>query len=215
MKKGELHENELKWIQKIESLLTPSYFSKHFCLVLTHREDDLNDEKKELSSIQETITKQLKGYCQLTAIPMFCISNSLFEKGMKDKKEVLKKASQVAELKAFIDEKLPAYRTEQRLRIHIMVEQAKKEALKELQKEGNVAMEKRAHCNLRVDKRYAEFKADVEKLADEINAATADYDRKNTFYKNAQNTADALERKHQEDKIGKCFWNPYKWNINK
>ena len=45
MKKGELHENELKWIQKIESLLTPSYFSKHFCLVLTHREDDLNDEK--------------------------------------------------------------------------------------------------------------------------------------------------------------------------
>lgn len=91
MKKGELHENELKWIQKIESLLTPSYFSKHFCLVLTHREDDLNDEKKELSSIQETITKQLKSYCQLTAIPMFCISNSLFEKGMKNKKEVLKK----------------------------------------------------------------------------------------------------------------------------
>ena len=215
MKKGELHENELKWIQKIESLLTPSYFSKHFCLVLTHREDDLNDEKKELSSIQETITKQLKGYCQLTAIPMFCISNSLFEKGMKDKKEALKKASQVAELKAFIDEKSPAYRTEQRLRIHIMVEQAKKEALKELQKERNVAMEKRAHCNLRVDKRYAEFKADVEKLADEINAATADYDRKNICYKNAQNTADALERKHQEDKIGKCFWNPYKWNINK
>ena len=106
MKKGELHENELKWIQKIESLLTPSYFSKHFCLVLTHREDDLNDEKKELSSIQETITKQLKSYCQLIAIPMFCISNSLFEKGMKNKKEVLKKASQVAELKAFIDEKL-------------------------------------------------------------------------------------------------------------
>ena len=56
---------------------------------------------------------------------------------------------------------------------------------------------------------------DLEKLADEINAATADYDRKNICYKNAQNTADALERKHQEDKIGKCFWNPYKWNINK
>ena len=55
---------------------------------MTHREDDLNDEKKELSSIQETITKQLKSYCQLTAIPMFCISNSLFEKGMKNKKEV-------------------------------------------------------------------------------------------------------------------------------
>lgn len=190
----------MKWIQKIESLLTPSYFSKHFCLVLTHREDDLNDEKKELSSIQETITKQLKSYCQLTAIPMFCISNSLFEKGMKDKKEALKKASQVAELKAFIDEKLPAYRTEQRLRIHIMVEQAKKEALKELQKERNVAMEKRVHCNLRVNKRYAEFKTDVEKLADEINAATADYDRKNICYKNAQNTADALERKHQAER---------------
>ena len=43
-------------------------------------------------------------------------------------------------------------------------------------------------------------KADVEKLADEINAATADYDRKNTFYKNAQNTADALERKHQAER---------------
>lgn len=75
---------------------------------------------------------------------------------------------------------------------------------------------KREHIVIyEVDKRYAEFKADVEKLADEINAATADYDRKNICYKNAQNTADALERKHQEDKIGKCFWNPYKWNINK
>lgn len=204
IRKGELHENELKWIQKIEALLTPSYFSKHFCLVLTHREDDLNDEKKELSSIQETIAKQLKDYCQLTAIPMFCISNSLFEKGMKNEKETLKKAlkkaSQVAEFKSYIDEKLPSYRTEQRLRIHTMTERVKKEALHELQKMRTDAMAERSNCSQRVDKRYAEFKADVDRLADEINAATADYDRKDTFYKDAQSIADDLERKHQAER---------------
>ena len=200
IKKGELHENELKWIQKIEALLTPSYFSKHFCLALTHREDDLNDEKKELSCIQETIANQLENYCQLTAIPMFCISNSLFEKGMKNEKEVLKKASQVAELKTFINGKLSAYQTEQRLRIHLMVEQAKKEALNELQKKRDIAMSNRSNCNLRVNKQYAVFKADVERLADEINAATADYERKSASYRSAKDNADALERKHQAER---------------
>ncbi len=200
IRKGELHENELKWIQKIEELLTPSYFSKHFCLVLTHREDDLNDKKKELSSIKETIANQLENYCQLTAIPMFCISNSLFEKGMKEEKETLKKASQVAEFKSYIDEKLLSYQTEQRLRIHIMTEQAKKEALHELQKKREAAMGEKLNCNQRVDKRYAAFKADIERFVNEINVATADYERKNAFYRNAKDNADALERKHQAEK---------------
>lgn len=200
IKKGELHENELKWIKKIETLLTPSYFSKHFCLVLTHREEDLNDEKKELSSIQEAIAKQLETYCQLPAIPMFCISNSLLEKGMKTEKEALKKASQVAELKSFIDGKLPAYWTEQRSRILVMVEQAKKEALNELRKKRDDAMSECSNCAQRVAKQYAVFKADVKRLTDRINAATTDYDRKNTFYKNAKDTADTLERQHQAER---------------
>ena len=200
IKKGELHENELKWIKKIETLLTPSYFSKHFCLALTHREEDLNDEKKELSSIQEAITKQLETHCRLTAIPMFCISNSLLEKGMKTEKEALKKASQVAELKSFIDGKLPTYRTEQGLRILVMVEQAKKEALNELRKKRDDAMSETSNCVQRVAKQYAVFKTDVERLANEINTATDDYERKNEFYKNAKDTADALERKHQAER---------------
>ena len=200
IKKGELHENELKWIKKIETLLTPSYFSKHFCLALTHREEDLKDEKKELSSIQEVITKQLETYCRLTAIPMFCISNSLLEKGMKNEKEALKKASQVAELKAFIDGKLPAYWTEQRSRILVMVEQAKKEALNELQKKRDDAMSESSNCVQRIAKQYAAFKTDVERLANEINVAIDDYERKSEFYKNAKNTVDALERKHQAER---------------
>lgn len=200
IKKGELHENELKWIQKIEGLLTSSYFSKHFCLVLTHRDDDLNDEKQELSSIRAKITEQLKGYCQLTDIPMFCISNSVFEKGMKLKKEALKRASQVGELKAYIDEKLPVYRTEQRSRIHQMTERVKEEARKELKKKRKAAMDKQSSCKQKADKRYAALKSDVERLADDVHAAVSDYKRKKKLYKNAKDNADFLERKHRNER---------------
>lgn len=195
LKKGELHESELKWIQKITGLLTNSYFSKHFCLVLTHREDDLNDEKKQLSTIKAVITKQLQEYCQLSGIPMFCISNSLLEKGIAGKKESLKKASQVAELKAYVDKKLAAYRTEQRFNIERMVKQAKEEALKELQNKSKEAKKKQLASRERGDSQYAAFKADVESVANEIDAARAERDRKNAAYQNAKNLADSLERK--------------------
>lgn len=204
LKKGELHENELKWIQKIAGLLTNAYLSKHFCLVLTHREEDLNDEKKELSTIKATITKQLQKYCQLSGIPMFCISNSLLEKGIAGKKEALKKASQVAALKQYIDEKLVAYRTELKSNIHRMAEQAKGEALKELQDKRKDANNKKSVCGKRLEEQYAAFKADVERLTSEISAAKADCDMKNTAYQNAKNVADALERKHRAES-GKVF----------
>ena len=131
---------------------------------------------------------------------MFCISNSLLEKGIAGKKEALKKASQVAALKQYIDEKLVAYRTELKSNIHRMAEQAKGEALKELQDKRTDANNKKSVCEKRVDEQYTAFKADVERLASEISAAKADCDMKNAAYQNAKNVADTLERKHRAER---------------
>ncbi|MDO4204473.1 MAG: 50S ribosome-binding GTPase [Selenomonadaceae bacterium] len=102
VKVGELHESEIKAINKMKEIIGKEYFGKHFCLVLSFR-DSVSPEA--LENIKNASVSTIKTACDTGAFPVFCISNRRYQKGMQENKMGLVALSGIPELIDYIEDK--------------------------------------------------------------------------------------------------------------
>ena len=134
-KTGEFHESAWRHMDAIAYNVGKKYLVSHLAIVLTHREEL---EKEQLAAIQGDIEHRLAERFPDAAVPIFRVSNARFKKAQKEtdarKKEAFLANSGIPQLKAYIEEHIPAWLAENRDVQRQRFDDAKKMALAELQK---------------------------------------------------------------------------------
>ena len=109
---GELHKNEIDAINKIKSFFNDdNFFWQHFSLVLTSL-DAYAKDTASLDAIREKSLTDILTNCGGAGFPVFIVSNTRYQKGVAENKPKLVELSGIPELKSYLQENIPAWRTE-------------------------------------------------------------------------------------------------------
>lgn len=138
---GELHKDEINHINKIANLFpNREYFWKHFCLVFTFKEAV---SPEDLASIREKSINDIKENCGGENFPVFEISNSRYQKGMKEHKQGLVKHSGIIELKTFLQENINTWINENQDLLAARIDKQAEQLINKLCLEKNNLLVKR------------------------------------------------------------------------
>ena len=109
---GELHKNEIDAINKIKSFFNDdNFFWQHFSLVLTSL-DAYAKDTASLDAIREKSLTDILTNCGGAGFPVFIVSNTRYQKGVAENKPKLVELSGIPKLKSYLQENIPAWRTE-------------------------------------------------------------------------------------------------------
>ena len=175
---GELHESEIKAINKMKEIIGKEYFGKHFCLVLSFR-DSVSPEA--LENIKNASVSTIKTACDTGDFPVFCISNRRYQKGIQENKMGLVALSGIPELIDYIEDKseewqsdkveLQEQQNEEILHQIILAMEAGAEKLKNSKNRGN-------KIDIKALRKFVSEKHQrIEILEDEINGNFKEFSR--------------------------------------
>ena len=198
---GELHESELKELDKIKALFPgEEYFWQHLCIVLTVNEPKDEAEAAGIEKIAQKIADSLKE----KKVPIFKVSNLRWLKGYKEqdkkKKQIFLKKSGIEELKAFIRDNKEKWQEELRHLKEEKLKAYKEEVIDEL-------VAKRNEIDKAIKEKKEQLQAGQDKLKErsartfeEIREKIKDMDEAQRDAENYRNTARELEAKHEKER---------------
>lgn len=198
---GELHESELKELDKIKALFpSEEYFWQHLGIVLTVNEPKDAEETAGIEEIEQKIKDSLKE----KNVPIFKVSNLRWLKSYKEKdkkkKQIFLKKSGIEELKDFIRDNKEKWQEELRHLKEEKLKAYKEEVIDELVAKRN-----------EIDKAIKEKKEQLQAGRDELKERSArtfeqirekikDMDEAQKDAENYRNKAKELEVKHDREK---------------
>lgn len=196
---GELHADEIKWISDIQKCIPADELKKHFCIVLTQKEDDIQNQKGRLDTIKTKVREQIRDYCGLKDVTLFCIANTTLEKGLREDKKKLSEISGVYELKEYIDENIPQYRKEMTSRAECMIEKAKEEARKKLRSQIQDAKAEMNRKRSEANRRYKKFQQDLNTMVEVQDRMQANCQEKSAKLNSSREKVRQLEAQHSTE----------------
>lgn len=133
VKVGELHDKELRAINKIKTLFNDdNFFCKHFCLVLTFKDSDSNES---ITSIRAKTLSDIKTHCGISDFPTFIISNSRYQKGLAENKQNMVRHSGIPELREFLKKNFSTWNDENNYFRIMRISNEKQTLISQLQQE--------------------------------------------------------------------------------
>lgn len=194
---GELHSNEITWINHVKELLGKQYFDKHFCIVLTFK-DGVDEDG--LAYITQKIRADLNKECNLPDIHLFVVSNTAYRKGLDENKKKLEEISGFPEFKNYLDAGIPLWEKELKNRVLMKIDKAKQEALVQLQEMSKTVRAEATRQKQIAERNTMSLTRDFEEASDTLSSLLNDMCECNNKYQRAQSDRAYLESKHEQEK---------------
>ena len=200
IKVGELHEKELNAINKIKALFNDdSFFCKHFCLVLTFRE---SDSEENISSIREKTLADIKQHCGISDFQIFIVSNHRYKKGVTENKKTLISKSGITELRDYLTENFMTWNDENSYFKSMRIGNEKQTFIEQLEKERQQVQQtisrKTTDIKRRQEMTLREYEND-NRIADD---AYYDWDYANDQLENMKDELAQLRQQWQNSRVG-------------
>ena len=174
---GELHKNEIDAINKIKSFFNDdNFFWQHFSLVLTSL-DAYAKDTASLDAIREKSLTDILTNCGGAGFPVFIVSNTRYQKGVAENKPKLVELSGIPELKSYLQENIPAWRTEN-ADIRAMRITSEKDNFIEM-----LGVE-RKNIQDTIDRKTADLERRQQNFLSEVEDAVSQYNSDKRFYNN-------------------------------
>lgn len=133
VKVGELHEKELNAINKIKTLFNnDEFFCNHFCLALTFKDSDSEDN---ILSIHKKALDDIKNHCGISNFRNFIVSNSRYQKGVEENKKNMVLQSGIPELREFLKNNFSTWKNENKYFCAMRISNEKNLLVEKLQQE--------------------------------------------------------------------------------
>lgn len=133
IKVGELHDKELAAINQIKKLFNnDKFFCQHFCLVLTFKE---SDSEENVAAIQKKTLRDIQKHCDISEFPTFTVSNSRYKKGFNENKRNLVNKSGIPELRNYLISRFYDWNNENEYFRAMRIANAKEEFIHNLEQE--------------------------------------------------------------------------------
>lgn len=194
---GELHSNEITWINHVKELLGKQYFDKHFCIVLTFK-DGVDEDG--LVYITHKIRADLNKECNLPDIHLFVVSNTAYRKGLDENKKKLEEISGFPEFKNYLDAGIPLWKKELKNRVRMKMDKAKQEALVQLQEMSKTVRAEAARQKQIADRNTMSLTRDFEEVSDTLSSLSNDVRENENKHQRALSDWADLDSKHQQAK---------------
>ena len=198
-KVGELHKKELENINKIKSFFTDqAFFWQHFCLVITFMDSDSEDSilvilKKSLEDIKTT--------CDGYDFKTFIVSNSRYQKGYAENKQVLINKSGIPELRSYLQSNFSKWQNENTIIRKEKIKRAKAEILSQIEKERSMIKQLSANKIENLKNQQQNFLYKVELAVNQYNSDKQDLRYKESRLYDMKNELDRLKNQWNRERF--------------
>lgn len=197
---GELHKEEIDWINRMRQELGQAYFEKHLFVVLTFF-DEFLDDKEGLNRISGKIKDQLRHRCGLTSdVPTFAVSNSIYKKGTEENKPKLVEASGFKDFRSCLDRNIPTWIKELQPRKRKQIENAKRDAMRELDAMKHTWTDRLREKKAKTEKYSRRFADDVGRVSRNLEELSSEVENLAGRYDQAVQEARSCEQRHRDDR---------------
>lgn len=197
---GEFHKGEIDHLSRIADIFpSREYFSKHFCLAITFKEEYDDDI---LTDITNKITADIEKMCKIKGFPIFYVSNSCYDEGLEcggvEGKELVE-YSGIEKLRKYILGNVSVWRNESKQRLQNEVDTLRNKYVQQMidvrdeyVDEYNNLIKHKNDILQRLD--------DLESIVQRLLQSKAEIKAKERKIASLTNELSNIEKKHRADK---------------
>ncbi|MCR5834076.1 MAG: 50S ribosome-binding GTPase [Selenomonadaceae bacterium] len=195
---GELHEKELRAINKMKSMFpNEKFFWNHFCLVLTALD---SQSKEDVKSIREKICSDISRECGGSNFQIFEVSNPRYQKGRDTNKEGLVERSGIINLREYLQSNFAKWRGENATLCVDKIDKAKKDFIGKLEGERRSIQARMNNKNQNIQRGHNYIIDEVNNMLEQYRYDLNEIQHKKgelqSLRENLDELKDELERSH-------------------